>query len=45
MDLWGEKNEFYFEYIKCEVPVGILGGNLLKAVLCTGLAVLDKSQG
>lgn len=41
----GKKGEFYFEYIKFEVPVGILGGNLLKVVLCTGLAVLDKSQG
>lgn len=40
----GEKNEFYFEHVEFEVPVGILGGYVLKAVLYTDLAVLDKSQ-
>lgn len=41
----GKKNEFYFEHIEFEVIVGILGIYVLKAVLYTNLAVLDKSQG
>lgn len=43
-DFMGENNEFYFEHVEFEVPVGILGGYVLKAVLYTDLAVLDKSQ-
>ena len=45
MNLWEKRMRSILNLLSLKCLWELLGGNVLKAILCTDLAVLDKSQG